>query len=64
MIARRIIPRDQLWPSMRHQPAVDRRSVCRQTIVLDGTEYHCQRAHVDGIHDAFMVHGDGGVVRW
>lgn len=42
----------------------DPKRQCRKTIRLDGREYRCGRDHVDGIHDAFQRHGDGGLVRW
>jgi hypothetical protein len=64
VIARRIIPRDQITGSMVHERALDRRQQCHHTLELDGTVYRCGRAHVDGIHDAFREHGDGGAVRW
>jgi hypothetical protein len=62
--APRIIPRTELWPSMRHEPAADPRLECSATIKLQGRRYRCGRQHVDGIHDAFTEHGDGGAVRW
>ena len=61
---RRIIAREELFPSMRHRIAPRMISCCEATIVLDGTRYRCLRDHVDGIHDAFREHGDGGAVRW
>lgn len=65
MIARRrIIPRDEVAPAMRHEPAIDPRNRCHHKIALDGTEYRCGRQHVDGVHDAFVQHHDGGSVRW
>ena len=64
--ARRIIEPDDLPPSMRRERAdADRpRERCHGTIELDGMVYRCWREHVDGIHDAFATHRDGGLVRW
>jgi hypothetical protein len=72
VIAPRIIPRDGVIGSLRHEQATDPRETCRRTITLDGTTYRCarkttsghgvDRSH-DGIHDAFCEHG-GGAVRW
>jgi hypothetical protein len=73
--ARRIVPRIELFPAMHRAPAsADARArgrQCRATIRLDGTEYRCEREIVgtrggfhEGIHDAFVEHGDGGAVRW
>lgn len=61
--------------SMLHPKSRDPRRTCSSTIVLDGKRYRCGRetfgpdvarglGHHDGIHDAFVVHGDGGAVRW
>jgi hypothetical protein len=61
---RRIIARDELYPSMRHPIAALTIRCCSATLVLDRTRYRCLRDHVDGIHDAFREHGDGGAVRW
>lgn len=61
---RRIIPRDEVMPTMRHARALTSRDRCRARIELDGEVYRCGRAHVDGIHDAFEEHSDGGSVRW
>lgn len=49
--------------------AKDPRRQCRSTIKLDGRMYRCGRAKGalgfhEGIHDAFTVHGDGGLCRW
>lgn len=60
----RIIARDELYPSMRHSKAATARKQCRATIELDNAVYRCGREHVDGIHDAFTEHGDGGACRW
>lgn len=60
----RIIPPDEIFPSMRHLRATRESKRCRQTIDLDGTTYRCGREHVDGIHEAFVEHRDGGAVRW
>lgn len=73
----RVIPRDQLWPAMRHERSdPDRPSLrCRASIALNGKVYRCGRGtsgidafvgrgHHEGIHDAFVEHGDGGAVRW
>jgi hypothetical protein len=65
--ARRIIPRDELFPFMRvepHDPDDPLAVRCHATIEIDGTVYRCGRGHVDGIHDAFVQHHDGGAVRW
>lgn len=64
--ARRIIARAELFPSMRREQVRDQRKQCHATIELDGSTYRCgrDREHVDGIHDAFVEHGDGGSVRW
>lgn len=59
MIARTDIP-----ARMRRERAqVDARR-CKRTIKLDGKTYRCGREHVEGIHDAFAEHSDGGAVRW
>lgn len=60
--ARRIIT--VLWPSMFHERAASERVRCRATITLDRKTYRCGRQHVDGVHDAFDRHADGGEVRW
>lgn len=51
---------------MTHPMVTSEKLQCRATIVLDGKTYRCRRhvAHVDGIHDAFARHADGGAVRW
>lgn len=64
MAGRRSIARDELFENMRHPRAADERSRCHHTIVLDGIVYRCGRGHLDGIHDAFATHRDGGEVRW
>ena len=51
-------------PSGSDGPTYDPRRQCRATINLDGCVYRCGRAHVDGIHDAFLKHADQGWVRW
>lgn len=62
---RRILPRDQLLPMMRCEHRLTTDPKCDATIVLDGTTYQCHRPlHIDGIHDAFADHSDGGAVRW
>jgi hypothetical protein len=50
---------DITWPR-----ATTTSDCCRATIRLDGKTYRCERVHVDGIHDAFSVHSDSGLVRW
>ena len=37
---------------------------CGREIDLDGTTYSCARGSHEGIHDAFVRHADGGLVRW
>lgn len=70
MIARRIIPRAELFPSQRllMEAAAQERSRCRNVIVLDGRAYRCARetigGHHEGIHDALATHSDDGAVRW
>jgi hypothetical protein len=71
VIARRIIPRDQLRGSTLERPAaIDPSRTCDRVIDLDGTRYRCGREQRrtdhqhDGIHDAFRAHHDGGAVRW
>lgn len=48
--------------------AKDREHSCRATIRLDAKRYRCGREIIsgfhEGIHDAFAVHSDGGMVRW
>jgi hypothetical protein len=69
--APRIIPRDELSGSaIECAPSKDPRRTCDRVIKLHGTRYSClretrttDRQH-DGIHDAFVEHGDGGSVRW
>lgn len=51
-------------PDMRHERASHLSRQCHATITLDRATYRCGRDHVDGIHDAFTKHGDGGEVRW
>ncbi|MCA1833024.1 MAG: hypothetical protein ABR520_11180 [Mycobacteriales bacterium] len=65
MIARRrILARRELGPALQHASATTPGDQCPATIELDGTIYRCGRGHVDGIHDAFREHHDGGAVRW
>jgi hypothetical protein len=66
MPERRFIEAGSLPSSMHRERAdADRpRLRCRNTIELDGMVYRCWREHVDGIHDAFATHDDGGLVRW
>jgi hypothetical protein len=64
MTTRRVIPRADLFPSMKHESAPNQFVRCHATIDLDRNTYRCGRQHVDGIHDAFTEHGDGGAVRW
>lgn len=69
-IARRIVPRDELFPGQRVEPATDPRLRCHRTIQLDALTYRCAREVTgslgfhEGIHDALATHADGGVVRW
>lgn len=38
---------------------------CHHTIRLDGKAYKCERSMLHGgMHDAFEIHGDGGLVIW
>lgn len=70
---RRIIPRKELSPPM-HRPRANEPGLqCHATIDLDGTTYRCGREVIgrartlryhEGIHDAFVEHGDQGAVRW
>ena len=61
---RRIVPRSEMFATLLHKPTQNPALRCRATIVLDGKKYQCGREHVDGIHDAFVEHHDGGAVRW
>jgi len=65
---RRIVT--EVSPGIRYPASRDPKSTCRRTIKLDGVTYRCgrevggiDRTH-SGIHDAFAVHGDGGMIRW
>lgn len=51
-------------PSSAFSAAIDPKRQCGREIMLDGTRYCCLRDHVSGIHDAFIRHTDGGIVRW
>lgn len=62
MIRRRIVT--EISPGLRAQAAKDPRRRCRSTIVLDGRTYRCGREQHEGIHDAFDLHADEGMVRW
>lgn len=69
MAERRIVT--QVSHDITFPAAKDPRDQCKRTITLDGRTYRCGRAVTsrtlgfhEGIHDAFAVHADAGMVRW